>query len=197
MKPNIIKQNITDEILTTLKVLSGKDNIKIEFSDIENNFYAWNQNLISEEKVILPQADNLLQSRAAVDLVACYLLFHNHKIYHEFVDDENFSLTGEEKKIYEDLERMRVVAGVRDVYLGVVKNILQKNIADKKAKNFSEQTKEIGFDILFAREIFADFKEKIVGFDEAFSVGVGSELASPPRRGLSPCSPWRLKRQSR
>ena len=160
-------QNIIHELLATVKAVSGKDDIKIEFSDIENNFFRWNQNLIDGDKIILPRANNLQQARAAADLASCYLLFHNKKIHN--IEDENFSLTEDEKNIYDGLERMRVTAGAKDVYLGVVQNILQKIVQDKKTQNFSAAMATQDFDILLAKEIFANFKERVQGLNEVFS----------------------------
>ncbi len=119
MFKNYSNQIDVDELLAILKALSKNDDIKLEFNhNLENNFFSWNQNLIDENKIIIPQGKDVVESRAAVDLAASYLLFHD-KLIHQNIDiaDQNF---------LDNFEKIRVIACVKDVYKGVTKNILQK-----------------------------------------------------------------------
>lgn len=113
---NQIKENL----ISTLRALVADELVQVEFSDeIKNNFFSWNQNAISGKKnVSLPQIDK--SPRASADLAACYLMFHDSQIHGQ----KNFG--EDEQKIFDDFEKIRVMAQVKNSYCGVVKNILQK-----------------------------------------------------------------------
>jgi hypothetical protein len=118
MNKNAINSQVSDDILSTIKALSKNSNIVIEIAAIEDNFFSWNQDLIRDQKIILPQISSMLQSRAAADLAACYLLFHNQQIHQEFFC--------EEQNLFDAFEKIRVISNVKNLYRGVAKNILQK-----------------------------------------------------------------------
>ncbi len=151
MTKNLLGQNISDKILATLKAVCKRDNIKIDFLDAENDFFSWDQNLISGDKVALPKTDNIKKSRAAVDLAACYLLFHNNKIHDEFCDFRE-----DEKKLFDAFEKIRVIANVKNSYLGIIKNITHKIARDTQGR-FAEDL--VALPILLLEEIL---QEKIV-----------------------------------
>ncbi len=132
MKINNSQTNQTKEhIVATLRALSSDESIQAEFSDDQkNNFFDWSQNLIiDEKKILLPQIEaseffslqNLKRRhRAAVDMAACYLLFHDQKKH------QHKNLGPEEQKFFDEFEKIRVLANVKNSYRGVVKNVLCK-----------------------------------------------------------------------
>ncbi|MDX2083491.1 MAG: hypothetical protein SFV53_05860 [Rickettsiales bacterium] len=122
---------IKDHLKATLRAIVSDNDLQIEFDfDSKNNFFSWDQNLISDRnKVILPQIQsdeiisekNLSQRfRAAFDMVACYLLFHDSKI-HQL---KNYS--EDEQKIFDEFEKVRLISQVKNFYLGSAKNLLHK-----------------------------------------------------------------------
>ena len=147
MKENSVNNQISQDILATIKVISGNFDIRIEVGVEENNFFAWNQNLINDRKVILPKAFSIAQSRAAGDLAACYLLFHNQKIHQEF--------SGAKQDLFDAFEKIRVISNVKNLYRGVTKNILQKISEDVRSLSVVESDR---FPLLLLREVFADDK---------------------------------------
>jgi cobaltochelatase CobT len=122
---------IKEDLTATLCALLFDESVQIEFDEnCPNNFFIWNQNLISgEKKITVPQvevAEILFEEsimkrfRAASDMAACYLLFHDKEIHAQ----KDFA--EEEQKLFDEFEKIRVVAEVKNSYLGVVQNILQK-----------------------------------------------------------------------
>jgi len=148
---NLENQNISDKILATLKAVCKQDNITLDFLEIENDFFSWNQNLISGNKVAVPKFDNIKKSRAAVDLAACYLLFHDSKIHDEFSDFSEY-----EKKLFDAFEKIRVIGNVKNSYRGIIKNISYKIAQDTQGR-FAEDA--VALPILLLEEIL---QEKIV-----------------------------------
>jgi cobalamin biosynthesis protein CobT len=124
------KENPKENLIATLRAISADQSLQVEFlDDVKNNFFGWDQNLIIEEKAILPQISNdeslqTQDSRASADLAASYLLFHNFEIHQQ--KTRNL----EEQKFFNDFEKIRVIAQMRHSYLGVVKNILEKVESD-------------------------------------------------------------------
>ncbi len=148
-KTNQIKENL----IATLRAVVGDETCQVEFnSEIKNNFFAWDQNLfLDDKKVVVPElsqqvedkkyddncelgagfdqvksqdffsSKNLNQAfRASCDLASCYLLFHDKSIHRR----ENFTV--EEQKFFDEFEKIRVLAEVKNFYQGIVKNILHK-----------------------------------------------------------------------
>ena len=124
---NIFQTNqIKENISTTLQAIVADESLAIEFSeDLENNFFTWRQNLVVNEKtILLPNIENndLINSyRGPSDMAVCYLLFHDSEI-HQQQNLENI----DEQKLFDEFEKIRLIANVKNIYLGVVKNILQK-----------------------------------------------------------------------
>ena len=120
------KENPKENLIATLRAIVADQSLRVEFLDeVKNNFFGWDQNLIIEEKAILPQISNdeslqIQASRASADLAASYLLFHNSEIHQQKIRNL------EEQKFFNDFEKIRVIARMRYSYLGVVKNILEK-----------------------------------------------------------------------
>ncbi len=143
MKPlNLQIHKAKEDISLTLKNLAFDEELKIDFAaTAENDFFAWNQNLIADErKIILPQInlseffsleDLIKQYRPASDMALCYFLFHDKKI------DQKEDLSLEEQKIFDDFEKVRLLANMQNQYLGVVKNVLEK-LEDDLTNGFKE-----------------------------------------------------------
>jgi cobaltochelatase CobT len=124
---NKIKEDVTAINAAILK----DEEVVFDFNDdSKNNFFSWNQNLIFDEKrVSLPaikinefNEDSSLieEARASSDMALCYLMFHNKELHFLENLDENY------QKLFDEFEKIRVIAKARDCYLGIVKNILKK-----------------------------------------------------------------------
>ncbi len=117
---NSQNNQLKENLVSTLRAMVADETLQVEFSDeVKNNFFSWNQNTISGEKnVVLPQLDKL--PRASSDLAACYLMAHDKKLY----DEKKYE--PQEQKFFDEFEKIRVIARVKNSYLGAVKNILLK-----------------------------------------------------------------------
>lgn len=135
---NIIKE----KLVTTMQAMVEDGSLLVDFDeDQENNFFAWNQNLITQSKIArLPDVriddvresdfgvfedssqfnKGLVKSRSCADLAASYLMFHDFEI------QEGLECADDEKKFFDEFEKVRVVSQIKDSYLGAAKNILAK-----------------------------------------------------------------------
>ena len=107
----------TQEILIeTLRALVADESVQVEFTDeIQNNFFTWNQRLAGDKKRIeVPQISK--HFRASTDLAACYILFHDFSIHKQ----------ESEQEFFDEFERIRVIAEVKNIYRGSAQNILEK-----------------------------------------------------------------------
>lgn len=105
---------LKEALITTLRTLVASDSLPVEFNEeAENNFFSWDQNLIKEGRVFV------YESRAAADLAACYLLFHDSQIH-------------QDHQFFNEFEKVRVIAKIKDSYRGAAQNILSKIKADLK-----------------------------------------------------------------
>lgn len=120
---------VKEDLLATARSLVHDVAVQIEFDEnCRNNFFSWNQKLIAGEKnFLLPEInenfadENLIKNaRAASDMALCYFLFHDDELHQQKKFD------AEEQKIFDEFEKMRVIANVENIYLGALKNILQK-----------------------------------------------------------------------
>ncbi len=145
MKKNLINSQVSHDILSTIKALSKNSNLDIEIAAVEDNFFAWNQDLLRGQKILLPQISSIEQGRAAADLAVCYLLFHNQKIHQEFSFNE--------KDLFDTFEKIRVIGNVKNLYRGVTKNILQKISQDTLNPAIIDSNR---FPLMLLQEIFAD-----------------------------------------
>jgi len=145
VKKNSINGQISHDILSTIKALSKNSNIDIEIAAVEDNFFAWNQDLIRGQKILLPQILSIKQGRAAADLATCYLLFHNQEIHQEFFPNE--------KNLFDAFEKIRVIGNIKNLYRGVAKNILQKISQDALNPAIIDSNR---FPLMLLQEIFAD-----------------------------------------
>ncbi len=203
-RENSHKNQIKENLAATLQALVADEKLRVEFvGEVENDFFAWNQNLVAGEgSVVLPEivgefgnesgdgvanlllrqsgalSTSLLKSRAASDLAACYLLAHDKKLH----DQKNYE--PQEQKFFNEFEKIRVVACVKNSYRGVVKNILSKVESDIFSGSTSLSLilfKEIfGGELLprtteFAAELGQNLNKKIVAEIKKLALTVESQ----------------------
>ncbi len=120
---------VKEDMLATIRAVTLDDSVQIDFSDHQSkNFFDWKQNIIiSKNTAILPQvkagdsSDKLLKRhRASLDLASSYILFHDKELHQEQ------SFISEEQQIFDDFEKVRVISNVKDQYLGIANNLLDK-----------------------------------------------------------------------
>jgi cobaltochelatase CobT len=127
MNKNELINKIKEDIAAVNLAILKDESVVFDFvSDSKNNFFSWNQNLIFDEKRIsLPainlENDNFIESsRASSDMALCYLMFHDKNLHFLENLDEN------KEKLFDEFEKIRVIAKASNYYLGIVKNILEK-----------------------------------------------------------------------
>jgi cobaltochelatase CobT len=113
-----------------IKNYCGK-NLEIEIVDyIENNFFSWNQNLISDNKILLANLKSdkqtslkidLKNHRQCCDMALLYLLFHDPKIM-----QQNYYVDDAKQKLFDNFEKTRLLLNIAKQYLGITKNIFSK-----------------------------------------------------------------------
>ncbi len=125
MRDKNIQNQFKENLIATLRAMTRDESLQVEFDDnASDDFFAWNQNLVSEKKVVLPNLptnyDLPLYSRAAADMAAAYLLFHDNQLHSQKIYEN------EEQKIFDEFEKARVVCEMKNLYRGSAKNILDK-----------------------------------------------------------------------
>ncbi len=171
-----------EKLVTILQNLAGDGALQIEFEEeVKNNFFAWNQNLVSgsgdKKKVVLPEVnlaepDNhelIEQFRAVSDMALCYILFHDKKLN----DDKNY--TEEEWKFFNEFEKIRVISLVKNLFRGVVKNILERLRSDFSERSEGDDT---NLSLIFLKEIFPDTKNLTADYDKNLSKNIKKEVKS-------------------
>lgn len=130
MEQSTIKQNLS----SILKAVTTNEELVINFQEnIENNFFSFDKDSVSENIINLPNPDRALtnigikdsedeleifDNRALIDLSCAYKLFHNY-------DLKDFS----DKKVQSfinDFEKIRVSYLIKAEFLGCWLNILKK-----------------------------------------------------------------------
>lgn len=147
MKLTKSNNTILENIISVVKAVSKKDDIKIEFSEIPDNFFTFNQDLVSEERLTLPKTSELAKARGLADLSAAYFLFHDKNLHNQLKNYE-FTLSEEEKSLFDDFEKMRVIAEISSDYEGVKKNILEKIFLDVNQIPFLDQKQILALSFL-------------------------------------------------
>ncbi|NBV05972.1 MAG: hypothetical protein EBS06_01890 [Proteobacteria bacterium] len=158
MQKKISQNNqIKENLVSTLQAIVANDLLQVDFdSEIKNNFFEWNQNLVIDETcVTLPEfmqenseeftdfSKSVNCYRACADLAAAYLLFHDKDVKQAQSD---FSI--EERNFLDEFEKIRVISEIKNFYFGAAKNILQKIENDI----FSGST---SLSLILLKEIFA------------------------------------------
>ncbi len=166
---NSQNNQIKENLVATLQALVADENLQVEFdAEQKNNFFSWNQNLVlSEKKVRLPEVERK-QFRAAPDLAACYLLAHDKKLHQEKKRD------AEERKFFDEFEKVRVIACAKNSYRGVVKNILHK--VEDDIFSGSTNLSLILLKEIFGRQILPRTKEVAIDLEEQIKEKVVKEI---------------------
>lgn len=156
---------IKEYLTSTIHALLADNSLQIEFDQNQkSNFFLLNQNIISEEKkVILPQIQleesqkeedsprdsgfGIISFRSLSDLASCYLLFHDQEIH------QKKNRSDEEQIFFDGFEKIRVIAEVKNSYLGIVKNILEKIETDIDKSEISQIQ---AMPLILLNEVFAE-----------------------------------------
>lgn len=168
---NQIKENL----VATLRALIANEKLLVEFDGaLENNFFSWDQGLVvGESGVLLPDVQSKVTYRASSDLAACYLLFHEYSADQEKKRDEK------EQKFFNEFEKIRVLACVKNSYRGVVKNILAKVESDIFSGSISLSL--ILLKEIFSAEILPRTKEVASDLEREISVKILQEIKNLAR----------------
>lgn len=147
MKLTKTNNTILENIISVVKAVSKNENVKIEFIEMADNFFAFNQDLVSVERLTLPKTSALAKARGLGDLSAAYFLFHNNNLHNQLKNYE-FDLSQEEKSLFDDFEKMRVTAMISKDYEGVKKNILEKIFEDVNQIQFLDEKQILSLSFL-------------------------------------------------
>jgi cobaltochelatase CobT len=133
---------LKEALITTLRTLVANDSLPVEFDEnAQNNFFSWDQNLVKNHQATIHQ------SRSAADLAAAYLLFHNPEIH-------------QNQQFFNEFEKVRVIAQIKDSYRGAAQNILDKVKADLKS-NSGVFLPMILLAEIFPEKIFKNYAENL------------------------------------
>jgi cobaltochelatase CobT len=161
-----------DDLAATIQAIVADDSLRLEFSeDRENNFFTWKENLLLDgKKILLPEIHDD-DNRAAADMAACYLLFHDRELH----QNKNFNL--EEQNLFDEFEKIRVFINAKDCYLGVVKNILAKIEKDLSSKSFANQALPLLLlNSFFESEILFESKNLILDLEKNLNKDLIKEI---------------------
>ena len=167
---NLQTSEIKEKLTTILQTIVADESVSIEFVvEMKNNFFDWSQNFISENKnVFLPQISvdkTLEKSRAAADMAAGYLLFHNSQIYERKSE-------ASDQKFFDEFEKIRIIAEIKKIYRGAAQNILHK-IED----DIFSGSNSFGLTLLkeiFAEEILPKTKESAKDLEDSLNCSTNS-----------------------
>jgi len=150
---------VKEDTLDTFKrALSSTVKAIAEDKEIEVIF--GNNSTSSEEKIILPEInnvfdlDNIASIRGAADNEALIYKYRNNDIYNEFLPNKE-----KNKKIYESLENTRIQILGSKYMRGVKSNLLSLYEKNCNEKNYSNITSQSDLEIEHALEIY--LKKKI------------------------------------
>lgn len=118
----LFKNKIWSTNLDLAKVKANKPESNATY---ESNLLGYIQNSASKS----PISDYKNYLRANADMACCYLMFHDFNLHQA----ENFN--DEEQKIFDEFEKVRVIANACDTYLGIAKNLFMKLNFDLELRN--------------------------------------------------------------
>lgn len=128
------KNDFSKTILSIIKAIGKKNDLKINFFENDDDFFTFNQNLVDEKNLNLPKNSNSLANRALSDLAAGYFLFHNKNLHKKIASDFQ-----ENSQFLDIFEKMRIVSLISKDYLGIEKNIILQIKNDiKKSSQFNK-----------------------------------------------------------
>lgn len=170
---NQIKENLT----TTAKAIGCDDLLRVEFkSNLEDDFFSWNQNMVLDSKTIscppIQEQPSYFDLRAPTDLALCYLMFHD-KDSHNKQDYSDL----QEQYLFDFFEKARVMAQVGSSYKGIVKNILAKVEQDVWTQQpVVENLPLVLLDEIFPNQIFSQSKELALSIKQNFNQNLIDEI---------------------
>lgn len=173
-KHDLEKIQLKESLLSTLRAMVRDDEVLVEFSDsVKGDFFSWDHRLIADEKmVVVPEilGEVVVNSkvRAAGDLAAAYLLFHDQKIHAQK------KRQAEEQKFFDEFEKARVICQIKNSYLGAAKNILYKLESDIFSGLNSLSL--ILLNEVFAQEILPKSKRFAVELEESLTPKIVREI---------------------
>jgi cobaltochelatase CobT len=156
-------ENTCEDLIATYQNLAQNKNLQIDFDqNFVNNFFSWNQNIIAHQPPIIKAPSpnenliNLSQIRPSLDLAICYKLFHDLSIHDKFRPQQNkyqnFDL--DFIKLFDDFEKIRVMANSKNQYRGIVLNLINKI---KQDLIFCDSN---NFEMIFFAKFFNEFIDK-------------------------------------
>lgn len=183
-KKNSEINQVKENLVSTLRAMTVDEALQVEFDEAKtNNFFGWDQNLVSGGSVALPflLSENLSeavvvnpvlrlaqQGRAASDLAAAYILFHDFAIHAEKIRDE------QEQKFFDEFEKIRVISEIKNSYFGAAKNILHKVESDIYSGSTSLSL--ILLEAVFGENILPRTKIAILDLKENLSKNILQEI---------------------
>lgn len=131
-----------EDLTATYQNLSQNYDLQIDFDqNFTNNFFSWNQFVINQEPLIIKGlspnnnllntqeiAINLTEIRPSLDLAICYKLFHDFSLHNNLRKtlDKYQNSNLDFIKIFDDFEKIRVMAIAKNQYRGIVLNLVKK-----------------------------------------------------------------------
>lgn len=168
MNKTEIINKIKEDIIAVNAAILKDEEISFDFNkNNKNNFFTWNQKLISDEKNIpLPQIkENFINSnRAASDMALCYLLFHDKTLHSLENPNENY------QKLFDEFEKIRVISQAQNYYFGIIKNILEK--IENDVETASPLPSLILLKYVFPDKILPNTKKIINDLSTAFDIDI-------------------------
>lgn len=174
---------IKESLIGTLRAIVADEMVQVEFDELkEDNFFSWNHDLVEKKKnIVVPdfmiqrgiEAKNLVMNgnvRAAADLAACYFLFHDDNLHAQEKYEQ------EERKFFDEFEKIRVISEAKNSYLGVVKNILSK--IEEDVLSASGNLSMILLHEIFADKILPRTKNLAVELEKNLSQKILQEIKS-------------------
>ncbi|MBU6140666.1 MAG: hypothetical protein KGP29_03795 [Proteobacteria bacterium] len=151
----------TKEVLiNTLRALVADESVQVEFTDeIQNNFFTWDQKLVvNKKRVEVPQIDKYF--RASTDLAAAYILFHDSGDVMLSLSKHDY--TQEDQRFFDEFEKIRVIAEVKNIYRGAAQNILEKIRHDLSPTASRQDQDQENLSLVLLSEIFSqDFSSNL------------------------------------
>lgn len=165
LKP-LIRSKINDEILATVRAITGNETLQIDFDkNLQNNFFHWNQDLSASDKLLriaeieissnnLTEDSQIIQQyindlRANSDLASCYNLFFEKKVFKKVLQENNIDI--QQQKFFEEFEKIRVTVLAHKSLRGVTKNILNK--IEQDVTELLPPTTAQGLSLAFLQEL--------------------------------------------
>ena len=142
-------EKIKEDVLLTYQNILNDKLLDIKFDEsVLNNFFSWNYDALivnhdlasnvfktnflaffpSRDEIADSHHELLMKLRPCLDLACCYQMFHNHKMHIAYYDKliTNVQIPFNPIKLFDELERARVIACASHYFAGIVANIVTK-----------------------------------------------------------------------